>query len=63
MMVLVRRVRKGYFKQKVRVVSNDELGVLADGLNEMTEGLIERDNIRQSRRYGVRCQSTDDARY
>ena len=31
MMVLVRRVRKGYFKQKVRVVSNDELGVLADG--------------------------------
>ena len=48
MMVLVRRVRKGHFKQKVRVVSNDELGVLGDGLNEMTEGLIERDQIRQS---------------
>ena len=48
MMVLVRRVRKGHFKQKVRVVSNDELGVLGDGLNEMTEGLIERDRIRQS---------------
>ena len=48
MMVLVRRVRKGHFKQKVRVVSNDELGVLGDGLNEMTEGLIERDEIRQS---------------
>jgi sigma-B regulation protein RsbU (phosphoserine phosphatase) len=48
MMVLVRRVRKGHFRQKVRVVSNDELGVLGDGLNEMTEGLIERDRIRQS---------------
>jgi sigma-B regulation protein RsbU (phosphoserine phosphatase) len=48
MMVLVRRVRKGHFKQKIRVVSNDELGVLGDGLNEMTEGLIERDQIRQS---------------
>jgi sigma-B regulation protein RsbU (phosphoserine phosphatase) len=48
MMVLVRRVRKGHFKQKVRVVSNDELGVLGDGFNEMTEGLIERDQIRQS---------------
>jgi sigma-B regulation protein RsbU (phosphoserine phosphatase) len=48
MMVLVRRVRKGLFRQKVRVVSNDELGVLGDGLNEMTEGLIERDRIRQS---------------
>ena len=47
MMVLVRRVRKGYFRQKVRVVSNDELGVLGDGFNEMTEGLIERDQIRQ----------------
>ena len=47
MMVLVRRVRKGHFKQKVRVVSNDELGVLGDGFNEMTEGLIERDQIRQ----------------
>jgi sigma-B regulation protein RsbU (phosphoserine phosphatase) len=45
MMVLVRRVRKGHFKQKVRVVSNDELGVLGDGFNEMTEGLIERDQI------------------
>ena len=31
MMVMVRRVRKGHFRQKVRVVSNDELGVLGDG--------------------------------
>ncbi len=48
MMVLVRRVRKGHFKQKVRVISNDELGVLGDGMNEMTAGLIERDRMRRS---------------
>jgi sigma-B regulation protein RsbU (phosphoserine phosphatase) len=33
---------------KARVVSNDELGDLGDGINEMTEGLIERDRMRQS---------------
>jgi sigma-B regulation protein RsbU (phosphoserine phosphatase) len=58
MMVLVRRVRKGHFKQKVRVVSNDELGVLGDGLNEMTEGLIERDQIRQSLHLAEEVQQT-----
>ena len=58
MMVLVRRVRKGYFKQKVRVVSNDELGVLADGLNEMTEGLVERDKIRHSLYLAQEVQQT-----
>jgi len=30
------------------VVSNDELGDLGDGINEMTEGLIERDRMRRS---------------
>lgn len=58
MMVLVRRVRKGHFKQKVRVVSNDELGVLGDGLNEMTEGLVERDEIRQSLYLAQEVQQT-----
>ncbi|MGD9238867.1 MAG: PP2C family protein-serine/threonine phosphatase [Desulfobacterales bacterium] len=58
MMVLVRRVRKGHFKQKVRVVSNDELGVLGDGFNEMTEGLIERDQIRQSLYLAQEVQQT-----
>jgi len=58
MMVLVRRVRKGHFKQKVRVVSNDELGVLGDGFNEMTEGLIERDQIRQSLHLAKEVQQT-----
>jgi sigma-B regulation protein RsbU (phosphoserine phosphatase) len=58
MMVLVRRVRKGHFKQKVRVVSNDELGILGDGLNEMTEGLIERDQMRQSLYLAQEVQQT-----
>ena len=58
MMVLVRRVRKGHFKQRVRVVSNDELGVLGDGFNEMTEGLIERDQIRQSLYLAKEVQQT-----
>jgi sigma-B regulation protein RsbU (phosphoserine phosphatase) len=58
MMVLVRRVRKGHFKQKVRVVSNDELGVLGDGFNEMLEGLIERDQIRQSLYLAKEVQQT-----
>ena len=58
MMVLVRRVRGGHFKQKVRVVSNDELGVLGDGLNEMVEGLIERDEIRRSLYLAQEVQQT-----
>jgi sigma-B regulation protein RsbU (phosphoserine phosphatase) len=58
MMILVRRVHKGHFKQKVPVVSNDELGVLADGLNEMTEGLIEREKIRHSLYLAQEVQQT-----
>jgi sigma-B regulation protein RsbU (phosphoserine phosphatase) len=58
MMVLVRRVREGHFKHKVRVVSNDELGVLGDGFNEMIDGLIERDNIRQSLYLAQEVQQT-----
>ncbi len=48
MMRVVDKVRDGDFHQKVKVVSNDELGDLGDGMNEMTEGLIERDQMRQS---------------
>jgi len=48
MMRVVHRVRNGDFHQKVGVVSNDELGDLGDGMNEMTAGLIERDQMRQS---------------
>ncbi len=48
MMDLVNKVRHGDFTHKIQVVSNDELGVLGEGMNEMTEGLIERDRMRQS---------------
>jgi sigma-B regulation protein RsbU (phosphoserine phosphatase) len=48
MMRVVRNVRDGDFNQKVRVVTNDELGDLGDGMNAMTVGLIERDQMRQS---------------
>jgi sigma-B regulation protein RsbU (phosphoserine phosphatase) len=48
MMRVIARVRHGDFNQKVKVVSNDELGDLGDGINEMTAGLIERDQMRHS---------------
>jgi len=47
MLELARKVRKGHFHQKVRVVSNDELGIMGDGMNAMTDGLIERDRLRR----------------
>ena len=48
MMRVVGKVSDGDFHQKVKVLSNDELGVLGDGINEMTAGLIERDQMRHS---------------
>jgi sigma-B regulation protein RsbU (phosphoserine phosphatase) len=41
-------VRNGNFDKKVRVTSNDEIGYTGDVVNEMTEGLKERDRMRQS---------------
>jgi len=48
MMRVVDKLGDGDFHQKVKVLSNDELGVLGDGMNEMTAGLIERDQMRHS---------------
>ena len=44
----LRGVRNGQFDKKVRVTSNDEIGYTGDVINEMTEGLQERDRIRRS---------------
>jgi sigma-B regulation protein RsbU (phosphoserine phosphatase) len=44
----LRGVRNGQFEKKVRVTSNDEIGYTGDIINEMTEGLKERDRMRQS---------------
>jgi sigma-B regulation protein RsbU (phosphoserine phosphatase) len=41
-------IRNGRFDQKVRVTTNDEIGYTADAINEMTEGLKERERMRQS---------------
>jgi sigma-B regulation protein RsbU (phosphoserine phosphatase) len=48
MMRVVYKVRDGNFHHKVQVVSNDELGLLGDGMNEMSDGLLERDRMRRS---------------
>jgi len=45
MVRVARKVRNGHFHQKVRIVSNDELGIMGDGMNAMTEGLIEWERL------------------
>lgn len=44
---VLRGVRNGQFENKVRVTSNDEIGYTGDVINEMTEGLKERDFIKE----------------
>jgi sigma-B regulation protein RsbU (phosphoserine phosphatase) len=44
----LRGVRNGQFDKKVRVTTNDEIGYTGDVINEMTEGLIERERMQQS---------------
>jgi len=58
MMGIVYNVRHGEFDHNVRVVTNDELGVLGDGMNEMTAGLIERDRMRRSLYLAKEVQQT-----
>ncbi len=41
-------VKNGRFDKKVQVTSNDEIGYTGEVINEMTEGLQERDRIRRS---------------
>ena len=45
---VLKRVRKGDFEGKVAVTSNDEIGYTGDAINEMTEGLKERDFIKDT---------------
>ena len=45
---VLRQVQHGLFETRVRVRSNDEIGYTGDVINAMTEGLIERDQIKQS---------------
>jgi sigma-B regulation protein RsbU (phosphoserine phosphatase) len=41
-------VKNGRFDKKIRVTSNDEIGYTGDVINEMTDGLIERERMQQS---------------
>ena len=40
------RVREGHFDDRIQVTSNDELGYTGDVVNQMTEGLKEREQMR-----------------
>jgi len=44
----LRRIRNGRFDKRVQVFSNDEIGYTGDAINEMTQGLIERERMQQS---------------
>ncbi|MEE9495676.1 MAG: SpoIIE family protein phosphatase, partial [Desulfobacterales bacterium] len=44
----LRWVRNGRFDKKVQVTTNDEIGYTGDVINEMTEGLQERERLQQS---------------
>jgi sigma-B regulation protein RsbU (phosphoserine phosphatase) len=44
----VSKIREGNLQTRVNVVSNDEIGVLGDAVNDMTKGLIERERMQQS---------------
>ena len=41
-------VRNGHFDKKIQVTTNDEIGYTGDVINEMTEGLKERERLQQS---------------
>lgn len=45
---VLHQIKKGRFHRRVRVVSNDEIGYTGDAINEMAEGLQERERMRRS---------------
>lgn len=42
------KVRGGHFDSRVQVMANDEIGYTADMINQMTEGLAERERIKDA---------------
>jgi class 3 adenylate cyclase len=48
MLRIVEKVKSGDFTQRIRVLSNDEIGVLGDAGNAMIAGLAERERIRDT---------------
>lgn len=53
---VLKRIQKGQFDKKVQVVSNDEIGYTGDVINEMTEGLKERDLMKRSLELAMEVQ-------
>lgn len=49
-------IKNGDFKSKVRVTSNDEIGYTGDIINEMADGLLEREKLQQSLRLAREVQ-------
>ena len=47
-LTVVTEIKEGNLQTRVKVVSNDEIGVLGDATNEMIRGLIEREKMLQS---------------
>jgi len=45
---VLKEVRHGQFERKIRVTTNDEIGYAGDAINEMTQGLKERDFINET---------------
>jgi adenylate cyclase len=48
MLRIVEKVKNGDFTQRIRVLSNDEIGMLGDAGNNMVAGLAEREQIRDT---------------
>jgi adenylate cyclase len=48
MLNIVENVKSGDFTQRIKVLSNDEIGVLGDAGNAMVAGLAEREQIRDT---------------
>ena len=48
MIKVLKPVGAGDFSKRIRVVSNDEIGILGDAGNEMIAGLAERERIRET---------------
>lgn len=48
MMRALKMVKNGNFTGRIRVVSNDELGILGDAGNDMIAGLADRERIRET---------------
>ena len=48
MLGIVEKVRSGDFTQRIRVLSNDEIGMLGDTGNDMIRGLADRERIRDT---------------